>query len=246
MKDQNYIQISGWMLKLNISGNDLITFALIYGFSQDGQSYYTGSLKYIQDWLNVSKSTAMRSLDKLVELGYILKESETKNNITFNRYRYCEMVVSNCYRPVQNEMGGGVKMNGGGGVKMKPNNTIIHNTNLKERTGATETVLPTLFPEADKSKKTLFKNSLFGNFEKFKNQFLSEEFKNIDLLYYFNSVNDWSDQKDMKRTAQGWLATVRTWMRRDLDKGALKTQNSKGNEDREYMEYLKMSHESGY
>jgi hypothetical protein len=50
----------------------------------------------------------------------------------------------------------------------------------------------------------------------------------------------------MKRTAQGWLATVRTWMRRDLDKGALKTQNSKGNEDREYMEYLKMSHESGY
>ena len=41
IKKENYVQISGWMIsELNLSGNELIAYALIHGFSQDGKSVW--------------------------------------------------------------------------------------------------------------------------------------------------------------------------------------------------------------
>lgn len=40
-----------------------------------------------------------------------------------------------------------------------------------------------------------------------------------DLAYYFCAVRDWSDSSNMRRTARGWLATLRNFYRGDLDKG---------------------------
>jgi len=124
----------------------------------------------------------------------------------------------------------------------------INDNSIRDKKGSTDekSVSPSLFPEQDKSRKTLFRNSLVADFEKFKNQFAEVEFKNVDLFFYFNAVKDWSDQKDMKRTGVGWIATARTWMRNDLQKGALKTLNGNGKDENDYQEYLKMSHESNY
>ena len=48
MKNENYIVIQGWMRnELNLKGNELIVYALIYGFSQDEESEFTGSVAYI-------------------------------------------------------------------------------------------------------------------------------------------------------------------------------------------------------
>jgi len=48
MNNKDYIVIQGWMInELKLSGNDLLTYSLIYGFSKDGQSEYTGSIKYL-------------------------------------------------------------------------------------------------------------------------------------------------------------------------------------------------------
>lgn len=238
MKDNNYIAVFGWMVKLGLSGNDLFIFGMVYGFSQDGQSYFTGSLKYIMEWLNISKPTAMRSLDKLVEMGLIIKEGETRNNITFNRYKVCETVVTNYYRHKQNDMGGGNKMIPEGGNKMLPNNTSNINTSNKIKSPAEQS---SLFPEQDKSKKTLFRNSLVADFEKFKKHFEGSEFKNIDIYHYFVSIRDWSESKTEKRTSKGWLATCLTWMRNDKIKGKLVMSAANKTQDQEdYMEYLKM------
>ena len=40
-----------------------------------------------------------------------------------------------------------------------------------------------------------------------------------DLAYYYCAVRDWSDSSNTRRTARGWLATLRNFFRGDLDKG---------------------------
>ena len=52
-----YIVIQDWMISdLQLKGNELLTYALIYGFSQDGESEFKGSLKYISEFLGVKKN----------------------------------------------------------------------------------------------------------------------------------------------------------------------------------------------
>lgn len=90
MKDNNFIVIQGWMCnKLKLSGNDLLVYALIHGFSQDGESKFNGSLSYICDVLNISKNTAKKALDGLVERGLI-----TKTDLFIKKIKFCEYSYS--------------------------------------------------------------------------------------------------------------------------------------------------------
>ena len=88
VKDNNFIQIQGWMLDLGLSGNELITYALIYGFSQEQEDqYFSASISFIMEWLQVSsKTTVVNILKRLVESGLIKKESKVINHIKFNKY----------------------------------------------------------------------------------------------------------------------------------------------------------------
>lgn len=82
-----YINIQKWMVDgLGLSGNELIAFAIIFGFSQDGESKFKGSLRYIMNWLGCSKPTAVKTLSTLVEKGYVIKEEESIGGIKFCRY----------------------------------------------------------------------------------------------------------------------------------------------------------------
>lgn len=84
----NYILIQGWMIEdLHLSGNDLLIYALIYGFSQDGVSYFCGSLKYISQWLGIDISTASRVINKLIKGGLIEKKQEIVDNVVVNFYK---------------------------------------------------------------------------------------------------------------------------------------------------------------
>lgn len=74
VKDNNFIAIQGWMrTQLNLKGNELLIYALIYGFSQDGNSRFKGSRKYIADWCGCSLNTVDRSLGSLVNKGLLAK-----------------------------------------------------------------------------------------------------------------------------------------------------------------------------
>lgn len=96
MRDDNYIVIPGWAInRLGLKGNDLIIFSIIYGFSQDGESEFSGSIQYLCDCLNVSRPTVINSLKNLVSLGYITKRVETINGVVFNRYKVSLQVVEN-------------------------------------------------------------------------------------------------------------------------------------------------------
>lgn len=105
-----------------------------------------------------------------------------------------------------------------------PNDDVLVG-NSKENT-------PPQPPPAEKEKKTLFRNSEVYKLVKFENGvgvdysefeklFATPEFTPVDLVYYFHSVSDWSDQKNMKRTKKGWIATVRNFIRGDVEKKKL-------------------------
>ena len=71
---KNYIQVSGWMLTdLRLSGHEIMLYALIYGFSQDGRSEFSGSLDYMAEWLNASRPTIISCLKSLIAKGHIVK-----------------------------------------------------------------------------------------------------------------------------------------------------------------------------
>ena len=66
MKSENYVVIQGWMIKeLGLKGNELLVYALIYGFSQTEGQKFTGSLQYLEDWCNSSRQGIIKCLQSL-------------------------------------------------------------------------------------------------------------------------------------------------------------------------------------
>lgn len=87
MKNKNYITILGWMVnELSLSGNDLICYAVIYGFSQD-DNFWEGSQSYLSDWLGVSRRTVIDILKRLISSGLIVKQEYEVNNVKFCKYK---------------------------------------------------------------------------------------------------------------------------------------------------------------
>lgn len=87
MKNENFITIQGWMVnKLCLTGNDLICYALIYGFTQNGE-YWDKSTKYISEWLGVSTRSVMDIIKRLVDKNLLDKQDYSVNGVKFCKYR---------------------------------------------------------------------------------------------------------------------------------------------------------------
>lgn len=116
VKDGNYYQICGWMLnRLELKGVALQIYAIIYGFSQDGESEFTGSLQYLVDFTNTSKNTVIKALKELVDDGYIIKTEKRINGVQFNSYKVSAQVV-------QKLNWGSAETEPGGSAETAPNN----------------------------------------------------------------------------------------------------------------------------
>lgn len=75
VKKENFICIQGWMISdLQLKGNDLLVYAIIYGYSQDGSSYFSGGLQYLADWVNGTKRGVQKNLDNLISKGLIERQ----------------------------------------------------------------------------------------------------------------------------------------------------------------------------
>ena len=125
IKEENYINIQGWMVtELNLKGNELLIYAIIYGFSQlEGQTY-DGGLQYLADWTNSTKQGVIKNLKSLIDKGLINKKESVLNNIKFCEY------YSTKFNGVLNKVEYGGKQSLTGGIKQSlTNNTIINNNN---------------------------------------------------------------------------------------------------------------------
>lgn len=172
MKNNNFITIQGWMVNdLKLSGNELICYALIYGFTQDEESEFRGSLQYISDWLGISKQNVRLIIKRLVEKGLIIKRDEFINNVKFCRYTVC----------MKQPQGMNVSFMGGGNETATDNNSN-NNKDNKEDTNVSKKVSfsPT---EEEKNMFEEFRKKYPGNKRGLKTE--------LDLLV--KKHKDWRD-----------------------------------------------------
>lgn len=87
IQERNFAHLEGWMrTELGLRGNELITYAVIYGYSQDG-GWCNCSAQYIADWCGVTKRAMLDILARLVEKGLLEKKETIKNLVKFCSYR---------------------------------------------------------------------------------------------------------------------------------------------------------------
>lgn len=145
VKDESYYLIQGFMInKLGLKGVPLSVYAIIYGFSQDGYSEFTGSLQYLCDFTGgTSKPTVIKALQGLVEKGYIYRREEFVNGVKFNRYRVNLALLNGGSKeilPPVKKFNGGSKENTpevvkkfNGGVKETLPNNIDNNISFNNK-----------------------------------------------------------------------------------------------------------------
>lgn len=137
MLSNNYVVIQGWMCnELELKGTDLLVYALIYGFSQDGESAFHGSRNYIANTFNISRPTVDKALQNLVDKQYIIKY-ETEDFNAPNVYAVNIQVVKKLYMGSKETLQGGSK------------ETLLYNTNKQTK-------------EKESNSKELLQNFQFG------------------------------------------------------------------------------------
>lgn len=126
MRNDNFFVIQGWMVnELGLSGNELMVYAIIYGFSQDQNSWFEGSLTYLNSFINCkSKTTTLTILKNLVEKGLIEKQDCEINNIKFCKYRtvYQKLIYPISEIDTNNNI-----------INNKKENSIINNTTKEKK-----------------------------------------------------------------------------------------------------------------
>lgn len=186
VKDENFINIQGWMINdLKLKGNELLVYAIIYGFSQDGETRFTGSLQYLADWTSSTKQGVTKNLKSLVEKGYISKEEKYINGVKF-----CEYYVTQLNR-VLNSVEQGIKQSLTGGIKQSLTNNIDINT-IEDKKEDNKRFVPPTVDEV--------------------NEYCIERNNNIDpeqFVNYYESKGWLIGKSKMK----SWKAAVRTWER---------------------------------
>lgn len=121
MQDGGFLVIQKWMLTdLNLKSTELMVYAVIYGFSQDGQGECWASLDYFLLWTGASRRSVIRAINSLEEKGLIKRRKRVGTTSALS------VVLEKTGRSK-----GSVKMTQGG-VKMTPNNITNNKDDNKE------------------------------------------------------------------------------------------------------------------
>ena len=85
-----YFTILQEMREMGLKGNELIVFAVINGFSQNGNGSFHGSLAALQEMCGIaSRQTITDILKSLVDKGFINKTEVTLNGVKNISYSIC-------------------------------------------------------------------------------------------------------------------------------------------------------------
>ncbi len=264
MKENNYITIPGFLrTRLDLKGSELIITALIYGYSQDGNSWFMGKTGYIAEWAGITDKNVLRILKSLTEKGILeKKEMFVNNKVKRCYYRFNFECVESQNGAVAESQNGIVAESQNGIVAESQNGTVAESQNSTAgcqnstagyqngtvagyQNGTVnnniynniynniepENEFSVFFDESQQSntpqklrgttepRKCLFANSRFAKFDDFERCFDEPEFEQIDILYYYHSVADWSASKG--RMQKDWIAQTRNFIRGDKEKGKL-------------------------
>ena len=150
IKKESFFTIQAFMVnELKLKGNELLIYAIIFGFSQAENQFFTGSLNYLASWCGISSKTTVKTiLNNLIDKGLLEKEDIYKNGVKYCKYKALTEIKSisipadedkkNCKGISKIDMGyinncyGGISKIDMGISEIVPNNIDIHIDNKIE------------------------------------------------------------------------------------------------------------------
>ena len=150
IKKESFFTVQAFMVnELKLKGNELLIYAIIFGFSQAENQFFTGSLNYLASWCGISSKTTVKTiLNNLIDKGLLEKEDIYKNGVKYCKYKALTEIKSisipadedkkNCKGISKIDTGyinncyGGISKIGMGISKIVPNNIDIHIDNKIE------------------------------------------------------------------------------------------------------------------
>ena len=134
VKRENYVTIQGWMIAdLNLKGNELVIYAIIYGFSQIENQSFTGGRKYLADWTNSTTRGIDKCLKSLCEKGLIDRQEAYRNGVRCVDYR-AAMTGEQSSRGVANKVPGGSEQSSSNTLYIS--NTYSNDNKKEDNAGA--------------------------------------------------------------------------------------------------------------
>ena len=150
IKKESFFTVQAFMInELKLKGNELLIYAIIFGFSQAENQFFTGSLNYLASWCGISSKTTVKTiLNNLIDKGLLEKEDIYKNGVKYCKYKALTEIKSisipadedkkNCKGISKIDTGyinncyGGISKIGIGISEIVPNNIDIHIDNKIE------------------------------------------------------------------------------------------------------------------
>lgn len=194
----NYISVQGFMVRdLQLKGNELLVYAIIYGFSQAENQVFNGSLQYLSDWTNSTKRSVMTCLKSLVEKGYIGKNEKIINGVKFCEYYATNFagVVKNLPYPMEKSYVGGVENSSPNNIGF---NNLKDNIDDRDRTRA---------PKAPKHKKGEYGHVLLTDEQEEK---LIDEYGSILTAKAITFLDEYIEMKGYK--AKNHYLAIKKWV----------------------------------
>lgn len=213
MQTESYVVLRPFMVEeLGLKGSELVAYALIYGFSQDGESWFTGSAQYVADWCGITRRNAINVLQKLTDKGLVEKVRTGQGCA----YRVCKNItgektslVKKHHRTGEKTSPAGEKTSPVTGEKTSPNN-IGDITSNKDSDNARER----------RHRLGEFGHVLLSDVDVAK---LDEQFPGF-WRDYITRVDEYCEQSGKRY--RNYRLTISKWIRKDQQTGSVKSDAS--------------------
>lgn len=228
--ENTYIVILGWMKDLGLSLVERTVYAIIYGFTQDGETVFHGGRQYLADWCGCTTKTIDAALRELVDRNLLTKSEEYVGGVKFCHYSANFPTGEIISLPGKNFPEGG-KIVSGGREKISHNNedTIVSSNNDIIERGARareeedddpfawppkdEAPTPSPLPSPSPKPATRFTPPTLEEVA----AYCRERGNKIDPRHFVNyyTSNGWMVGKNKMKD---WRAAVRNWETRDKER----------------------------
>ena len=222
IKQKSHIVIDAYMLQLGLKGNELLIYALIAGFCQDGVSECWTSQETMAEWCGGISTRAVRDiLQNLITKKLITKKECLNKNVKYS-YKVVEIVpeLSSNEQEVfstQQELSSGADRNFFPVVQelSSGNNKIdnIYDNKIDNKTIKEKKEIKEKKKDLPETKERVFKKPSVEEIS----SYCRERNNNInpEQFYDYYEANGW---KINRNPMKDWKATVRNWERNEFNR----------------------------
>ena len=222
IKQKSHIVIDAYMLQLGLKGNELLIYALIAGFCQDGVSECWTSQETMAEWCGGISTRAVRDiLQNLITKKLITKKECLNKNVKYS-YKVVE-IVPELSSNEQEVFSTQQELSSGGDRNFFPvvqelssgNNKIdnIYDNKIDNKTIKEKKEIKEKKKDLPETKERVFKKPSVEEIS----SYCQERNNNInpEQFYDYYEANGW---KINRNPMKDWKATVRNWERNEFNR----------------------------